>query len=203
MRPNEEKVAEPNVTRTKDGPEISPGLHVKCDAADKDFNDDGGHRHEVVRENARGEHRPGADGRETETAKNSLLAECDELHAESPEAPHHGHREDRAQDVRRPSHGAICEDQHEEEEEAERHDQAEKQECAVAHGEAHADFCQRPGIRKRVRAHYSRSLRPVSSMKTSSSDGENISRLCSSLFSASSCFTSATIVCGGLEECST
>src|ERR1700740_937152 len=84
-----------------------------------------------------------------------------------------------------------------EKEEHQRHDHAEEEEHLVAQGKHHA------GARQGSEVRQSRSLLPVSSMKTSSSDGVAISRLTSSLFSASRCFTSATIAGAVRWQCRT
>ena len=138
-----------------------------------------------------------AYGREAEAAQNSLLAEHYQLDAESPEAAHHRECENGAEDVGDPIRLLPpAEDKDEEEEKCERHDEAEKKERALRMARRMRIFVSVQVCLTGFDASqfHSRSRRPVSSMKTSSRDGENISRLCSSLLSASSCLTSATIV---------
>src|ERR1019366_5105827 len=84
------------------------------------------------------------------------------------------------------------------EQERQRHDQAEEQKCAIAHGQPHAAHRECPGIAEDVAQ--SRNLLPVNSRKISSSDGAEISKLTSSLFCSSRCFTRATMVRGTCVE---
>src|SRR5258708_38329475 len=74
---------------------------------------------------------------------------------------------------------------------AEREDHAKEEKHFVAHGKQNAR------ARQTGKVTQSRSLLPVISMKTSSSEGVAISRLTSSLPSASRCLTRETMVCGG------
>src|SRR4029077_8204953 len=70
-------------------------------------------------------------------------------------------------------------------------------EGAVAKCQAHADLRECPGVSQ------SRGLLPVSSRKTSSSEGAAISKLESSFPFASRYLTSDTMVCGTRVECIT
>src|ERR1700758_5506810 len=82
-------------------------------------------------------------------------------------------------------------------EHAERKNDAKKEEHFVAQGKLNAH------AREAGKVSQSRSLLPVISMKTSSREGVAISRLTSSLPSASRCFTRETMACGGRCVCKT
>src|ERR1700740_2292527 len=86
---------------------------------------------------------------------------------------------------------ALGEDSRVDEKHADREDHAKKEKHFVAQGELNAH------AREAGKVSQSRSLLPVISMKTSSREGVAISRLTSSLPSASRCLTSETMVCGG------
>ena len=157
-----------------------------------------GQSQKIVRDQAGGEHRACPHRRNTEASQYPLFAESHQLHAQAPEASHHRKRKHHRPKIRHsfgtepPEKPCIAE------EKRERHDQAEKQKRAIAHGQAHAAHRERPGMAKD--AAQSRNLLPVSSRKMSSSDGAEISRLTSSLFCSSRCFTRATIVRGTRVE---
>src|SRR4029077_11315262 len=92
---------------------------------------------------------------------------------------------------------ALCKHRRIEKEKSQRHDDAEKEKHLVAQRQPH------PHARQGKKVCQSRSLLPVSSMNTSSSEGVEISRLTSSLDCASRCFTSETMACGGRWQCNT
>jgi len=106
-----------------------------------------------------------------EAAQDSLLTKGHESDADSPERAHKPPESYRSEQKANGVRVALREDAREEEEKTEGHDQAKKTKCFIAQGEAHAH------VREREKVLQSRSLLPVSSMKTSSRDGVAISRL--------------------------
>src|SRR5579872_3840355 len=150
---------------------------------------------DVVREDAREQQRSRADRGDSEAPQDALFAEGHQLHAQSPEAAHHGNGQDRRQHVGHGGDVAAREESEKQEQEDQRKDQAEKNKGAIAQRQAHADLGQCPGVSQ------SRRLLPVSSRKTSSSEGAAISRLESSLPCASRYFTRETMVAGTRVEC--
>ena len=151
----------------------------------------GGEREDVVGDDAGGEHVGGGDWSHVEAAKDALLTERDEGGAESPEAAHHGEGDDGAEEEADDVRITFGENAGVEEEKAEGHDHAEEEKHFVAQREANAHRGECEEVLQ------SRSLLPVSSMKTSSRDGVAILRLTSSLPWASRCFTRETMACGG------
>src|SRR3981081_1429279 len=129
--------------------------------------------------------------------QNALLAKHDQSGAESPETAHDVESEHRAKIESHRAGRALGEDPAIEEEKAERHDDGEEEKNFVARRKTDAHV----GESKKISQ--SRSLLPVSSMKTSSREGVAISRLTSSLPLASRCLTSETIACGGRWVCRT
>ena len=132
-----------------------------------------------------------------EAAKNPLFAEQDEGGAKTPEAAHDVEGQHRAEIKADDARQALGENACVEKKNRERHDQHKEEEHFVA--ESNLDAHARQG----GKVSQSRSLLPVNSMKTSSREGVAISRLTRSLFWASSCLTSETMVCGGRCECRT
>src|SRR5664279_2142890 len=132
-----------------------------------------------------------------ETPKYSLLAEHNQGRAQSPETPHDVEGKNWSQVEEHHSRLALSKNTGVEKEKSQRHDHAEEEKHFVAQGKLHAharegnEICQ------------SRSLLPVSSMNTSSSDGVAISRDDSSLPAASRCLTSATMTGAVRGQCST
>src|SRR3989441_7269164 len=159
--------------------------------------DHGGEGEDIVREDTRGKHCPRPDRRQAKPAENALLAKHHQLHAQSPEAAHHRQAQHWTHQVGGLSRIAPAKDAEVKEKKRQRHHQAEEDEGAVAQRQPHARLGECPSCPQ------SRSLLPVSSRKTSSSEGAEISRLESSFPCASRCFTRATMVCGGRVECST
>src|SRR6202011_3265284 len=105
--------------------------------------------------------------------------------------------DDRAEEEADHTRIALGEDSGVEKKHAKRKDDAEEEKHFVAQGELNAH------AREAGKVFQSRSLLPVISMKTSSRDGVAISRLTSSLPSASRCFTRETMACGGRCVCRT
>ena len=132
-----------------------------------------------------------------EAPKDSLLAKHDKSGAESPKTAHDVKSEEGAEIKTYGPRHALGKYPGIKEEKGERHHDNEEKEHLVAKSkpDAHA--------RQRSEVSQSRSLLPVTSIKTSSNDGVAISRLTSSLPSASRCFTRATIACGGRWQCRT
>src|SRR6266404_635554 len=123
--------------------------------------------------------------------QDSLFPERDESRAEAPETAHHVECENGAEIKRGHLRNALGNNSQPQEEKCERHNDNKEEEHFVAHGQAdaHARECDK--------VFQSRSLLPVSSMKTSSREGEDISRLASSLPWTSRCFTRETMAWGG------
>src|SRR5579872_864733 len=126
-----------------------------------------------------------------ETPEDALFTEGDESGAESPEAAHDRERNYRTEKKANLLRIALGEDSCVQKEKSKGHDHAEEEKHFVAQGEAdaHRGKCEE--------VLQSRSLLPVSSMKTSSRDGVAMLRLTSSLPWASRCFTRETMACGG------
>ena len=184
------------MTKRRERQEIAEVGDVEKKAREGDLDDDGGEREDVVGDDAGGEHVGGGDGSDVKAAEDALLTEGDEGGAEPPEAAHHGERNYGAEKKANLHGVALCEDAGVEEEKSEGHDYAEEEEHFVAQGEANAHRGECEEVLQ------SRSLLPVSSMKTSSRDGVAILRLTSSLPCASRCFTRETMACGGRWVCS-
>src|SRR3984893_17812673 len=166
-------------------------------AGKKQFNENGRKREQVVSKDAGGEHVCSADRGYVKAAENTLLAKRDKHGAEAPEAAHYVQRDYRAEEEADHTWIALGEDSCVEEKHADWEDYAEEEEHFVAQGELNAH------AREAGKVSQSRSLLPVISMKTSSREGVAISRLTSSLPSASRCFTSETMACGGRWVCRT
>src|SRR5712671_4488225 len=166
-------------------------------AREEQFDEHGGQRQQIVGENAGGEHVGGAHGSNVETAEDALLAEHDQHGAEAPEAAHDVQCDYGAEEEADHTRVALSENSCVQEEHAQRKDDAEEEKHFVAQGQLNAH------AREAGKISQSRSLRPVISMKTSSKEGVAISRLTNSLPSASRCFTSETIACGGRWVCRT
>src|SRR3984893_10595477 len=164
---------------------------------EEQFDENGGEREQVVGEDAGGQHVRGSDGSYVEAAKNPLLAKGYEHGAQAPEAAHYVEGDHRTEEETDRARNALGEDAGVEEKHAEREDDDEEEEHFVAQGELNAH------AREAGKVSQSRSLLPVISMKTSSREGVAISRLTSSLPSASRCSTSETMACGGRWVCRT
>src|SRR5580658_4562411 len=147
-----------------------------------------------IRQDAGGQQVRGAHRSNVEAAQNALLAKRDESDAEPPKTAHDVKCDHRSQEIGDQARLAFGENSRIEKKHADREDRAEKEKHAIAQSEqnAHAGKC--------GEVSQSRSLLPVISMKTSSREGEAISRLTSSLPSASRCLTRSTIVLGGRSE---
>src|SRR5260370_4493414 len=145
----------------------------------------------VVRKESRAEHIRGGDRSDVEAPQNALFAKRDQGGAETPKAAHHVQGDDGPEEIANHARIALGEDPRVDEKHAKRKDNAEKEEHFVAQGQLDAHTGQIGEVTQ------SRSLLPVISMKTSSREGEAISRLTSSLPWASRCLTMETIVCGG------
>src|SRR6267378_425555 len=143
--------------------------HVKDAARAQEFDENSRYRKHVIGDDAGSKHVARGYGSNVEAAQDALFPKHDESGAESPEA---AHREDSGV----------------EEEKSEGHDHAEKQKHFIAQRELNAHTRQGGEVCQ------SRNLLPVISIKTSSSEGEAISRLTSSLSWASRCLTRETIV---------
>src|ERR1041385_6572040 len=129
--------------------------------------------------------------------QDALFAEHHQRCAEAPEAAHDVQCQHRPEQVGDFSGDSLGKDSRVKKEKAQRHYDAEEEKHLVAQRQPHAHARQCQKVRQ------SRSLLPVSSMNTSSREGVAISRLTSSLFWASRCFTSETMACGGRRQCST
>src|SRR5262249_10943721 len=165
--------------------------NVKDEFREEQFGSDDGQSHDVVGGHTGGEHVGGGDGRDMKAAQNALLAKHDECRAESPEAAHNVEGENGTKVEGHAVRVALGKDAGIEEEENHRHEDDEEEEHLVAERERNAHSGEVEEVFQ------SRSLLPVSSMKTSSSEGVKISRLTRSLLSASRCLTSETMACGG------
>src|SRR6266404_2177562 len=166
-------------------------------ASEKQFDENGGEREQVIGEDAGCQHVRGGDGSYVEAAENSLLAKRYEHGAKTPEAAHYVEGDHRAEKEADHARIALGEDSGVEEKHADRKDDAEEEEHFIAQGELNAH------ARETHKVAQSRSLLPVISMKTSSREGVAISRLTSWLPSASRCLTRETMVCGGRWVCRT
>src|SRR5271168_465020 len=159
---------------------------MKNEARKQYLDDDSGKRKYKIGDDAGGEHIACSNGAHVEAPQDTLFAEHDQGGAKSPKASHYCESDYRTQKILNVARHAFCKDSGIEKEKAERHDHAEEQKHFIAQRElnAHAGECHE--------VCQSRNLLPVISMKTSSSEGEAISRLTSSLPCASRCLTSAT-----------
>src|SRR5690349_20462389 len=132
-----------------------------------------------------------------ETPQNSLLAKVDEHCAQAPEAAHYVERDHRTKKEAHYARVALGKNPGIEKKHPQREYHADKEKHFVAQSELNAH------AREAGKISQSRSLLPVISMKTSSREGVAISRLTSSLPSASRCFTRETMACGGRWVCRT
>ena len=181
----------------KNAGEVADGTDVENEAGEDEFGNDGGERESKIRDDTGSKHVGGGHGSDVKAAKNALFAEHDQRGAEAPKAAHDVESQNRAEIKSAIVWNAFGKDAKPEEEETERHDDAEKEKHFVAQRQADAHARQGGEVPQ------SRSLLPVISMKTSSSEGEAISRLISSLPPASRCLTSETMVWGGRCVCRT
>jgi ribosomal protein L1 len=110
-----------------------------------------------------------------EAAQDALFAEHDEGGTEAPKAAHDGKGNDRAEEKLDGQRNASGEDSSVKKEKSERHDHAEEEKHFIAQREANAHAGQSGEVCQ------SRNLLPVISMKTSSREGEAISKLINSL----------------------
>src|SRR5713101_4683361 len=170
---------------------------MKDGAGQEQFDQDHRNGEDEIGDDAGREHVAGRHWGDVEAAQDSLFPERDKSRAESPETAHHIKSEDGAEIKRHHLRNALGKYPQPYEEKSKRHHQDKEEEHFVSHGQldAHARECDK--------VLQSRSLLPVISMKTSSREGEDISRLTSSLPPASRCLTRETIVCGGRFECNT
>src|SRR5438477_5887766 len=176
---------------------ITETRNMKDETRQEYFNGNRRKREHVVCQEAGGKHVRGRDRRDVEAAQNPLFAENHERGAESPETAHHVESDDGAEEITDGARIAAGKNAGVKKKHAEGEDHAEEEKHFVTQGKQNA----RAGQTGKVAQ--SRSLLPVISMKTSSSEGVAISRLTSSLPPASRCLTSETMVCGGRLECST
>src|SRR5882724_1130655 len=147
--------------------------------------------HHIVGGDAGSQHVGCGYRRDMESAENSLLAEHDQGGAESPEAAHDVESQNGAQKEADFAGIAFGKDAHIKKKQNHREKDDEEEEHPVAKGQGNAHACQGEEVSQ------SRSLLPVSSMKTSSSEGVKISRLTRSLLSVSRYLTRETTACGG------
>src|SRR5271154_191094 len=164
---------------------------MKNEARKQNLDDYSGQRKYKIGDDAGGEHIACRNRTHVEATQNTLLPKHDESRTKPPKASHDRESNHWTQEIPNGGGRAFRKDSGIEEEKAERHDHAEEQKHFIAQREldAHAGEC--------GEVCQSRSLLPVISMKTSSREGEAISRLTSSLPSASRCFTRSTMVFGG------
>src|SRR5712664_157840 len=129
----------------------------------------------VVRKETGSEHIRGGDRREGEAPRNALFAKHDHRSAKTPEAAHHVQGDDRPKKIANLLRITLGENSRVNEKHAKRKKNDEKKEHLVAQRQLDAHARQIGEVIQ------SRSLLPVISMKTSSREGEAISRLTSSL----------------------
>src|SRR5260370_28851854 len=183
-----------NAYEDKNAEEVTPRADMENEARQYEFSNDRGESEGEVGHDAGGEHVASGNWRDVKAAEDTLLPEHNQRSAEAPKTSHDVTSENRAEIKSTKARIAFGEDAQPEEEEAERHHDAKEEEHFVAQGQADAHACQGGEVRQ------SRSLLPVSSMKTSSSEGVAISKLTSSLPRASRCLTRETMACGGRLE---
>src|SRR5260221_2029718 len=179
------------------GQNIADVMHVENETRAEEFGEHHGKCQRKICQNTGCKHVGRGYRRNVKAAQDALFAEHHKSRAESPEAAHHVQRQHRTKVELDLSRITFGEDAAIEKEKAKRHDYTEEEKHFVTQCQAHA------GARQRSQIAQSRSLLPVSSMNTSSSEGVAISRLTSSLPCASRCLTNATIACGGARQCST
>src|SRR5207249_4950951 len=121
-----------------EGQKIAEVVDVKDEASQKQFADDGGNGQNVVGHDAGGQHVRGGHGGNVKTPENALFAESHEGGAQSPEAAHNRHGNDRPKQKFDDMRIALSDDAGKEEEKAERHDHTEKQKHFIAQREANA-----------------------------------------------------------------
>src|SRR6266436_3316362 len=168
--------------------------NMEDQAGEGQLHENGGESERVVRQETRGEHIRGGDRSDVEAPQNALFAKHDQGSAETPEAAHHVQGDDRPKKIANLLRITLGENSRVNEKHAQRKNNAEKKEHFVAQRQLDTHARQIGEVIQ------SRSLLPVISMKTSSREGEAISRLTSSLPWASRCLTIETIVCGGRLE---
>src|SRR5262249_55318113 len=175
--------------------QVTEVVDVKDEASEEQLAGNRGNGEDIIGNDAGGQHIGGSHRRNVEAPQDALLAKGHQCGAQSPKTAHDRQRDDRAE--KEPDDRGVPLGDHarEEKEKAEGHDDAEEHEHLIAQRKtnAHSREC------KKVLQ--SRSLRPVSSINTSSSEGVEISRPTSSLPRASRCLTSETMACGGGCTC--
>src|SRR5262249_7850052 len=164
-----------NGDQDQDSRKTGQSMNMKDKACEQKLRENGRERESEVGNHAGTEHVRGGHRRHVEAAEDSLFAEHDQCGAESPEATHNVERHNGAEIKSAGCGNTFSENAKPQKKEAKGHDDAKEEKHFVAQGEAdaHARECNQ--------VCQSRSLLPVSSMKTSSSDGVKISRETSSL----------------------
>src|SRR6476660_2003571 len=124
----------------------------------------------VIRKKTRAEHVRGGNRSDVEAPQNALFAKHDQGSAETPEAPHHVQGNDWSKKIANLLRIAFGKNPRINEKHAKGKDDAEKEKHFIAQRQLDAHARQIAEITQ------SRSLLPVISMKTSSREGEAISR---------------------------